>query len=73
MSFSNGTNLSSYFQQRFQINSVENSYSVIQMTGALKGSMDNNGVYYKKGQNDIICGNSMCGSEEEPTWQFCFK
>ena len=49
MSFSNGTNLSSYFQQRFQINSVENSYSVIQMTGALKGSMDNNGIYYKRG------------------------
>lgn len=73
MSWNNGTNLSTYFQQKFQSNTVVNNYNMIQTVGTLRGNLDTEGQFLKKNDNQIICGNSLCGSKAEPTWQFCLK
>lgn len=46
-------------------------YNMSENHSVLRGS-DSNLFQRQIGQNDIVCGRSYCGSEEQPTWQFCF-
>lgn len=73
MSFNSGTNLFSYFQEKMNMNSILNSYTSFQVSGTLKGSINTQYSYHKTTENDIICGKSICGSREQPTWEYCFK
>ena len=73
MSFNVGTNLFSYFKQRMNTENILNSYSSMQVSGTLKGSVDSGEVCHRKNENDIICGKSMCGKDDQPTWEYCFK
>lgn len=72
MSLNNGTNLFSYFQSRMSLNNDFYIHQGIITDGQKLGSMNESGYYRIPGQNDIICNKSICGSREEPTWQFCF-
>lgn len=69
---SQGTSISS----RIFNNTVRNMnftiYNISENHSIMRGNSDSNPIKRKIGQNDIVCGRSYCGSDEQPTWQFCF-
>ena len=67
----NQTTFISQVYNNINTNLVSNMHNVIATDLSARGSESSDGRYRNFTQNDIICGMSLCGSEEEPTWQFC--
>ena len=72
MSFDFGTTLFSNLQSKITINNVTNISQIISGNEQLSSNMSSNGKYRIPGKNDIICNRSICGKDDQPTWQFCF-
>ena len=47
-------------------------FNVSESHGIMRGNSDTSLIKRKTNENDIVCGRSYCGSQEQPTWEFCF-
>lgn len=67
-----GTSINSRILNRMTSNLNFTMYNISQNHTIMRSNGDANLVQRKIGENDIVCGRSFCGSQEQPTWQFCF-